>query len=129
MDEPTVGLDPKQIIEIRDLISRLGKNHTVILSSHILSEIQAVCDRIIIINGGRLVADGTPDELSKASVRDLRLLGLGFRDSRVFETTKMVKNKDHHGKRACFVVYIVICSKSFALKKRGEMWYNFFART
>lgn len=66
LDEPTVGLDPKQIIEIRDLISRLGKNHTVILSSHILSEIQAVCDRIIIINGGRLVADGTPDELSKA---------------------------------------------------------------
>ncbi|MBQ1231492.1 MAG: ATP-binding cassette domain-containing protein, partial [Clostridia bacterium] len=60
LDEPTVGLDPKQIIEIRDLISRLGKNHTVILSSHILSEIQAVCDRIIIINGGRLVADGTP---------------------------------------------------------------------
>ncbi|MBQ1230737.1 MAG: ABC transporter, partial [Clostridia bacterium] len=57
-------------IEIRDLISRLGKNHTVILSSHILSEIQAVCDRIIIINGGRLVADGTPDELSKALSAD-----------------------------------------------------------
>lgn len=70
LDEPTVGLDPKQIIEIRDLISRLGKNHTVILSSHILSEIQAVCDRIIIINGGRLVADGTPDELSKALSAD-----------------------------------------------------------
>lgn len=70
LDEPTVGLDPKQIIEIRDLISRLGRNHTVILSSHILSEIQAVCDRIIIINGGRLVADGTPDELSKALSAD-----------------------------------------------------------
>ncbi len=65
LDEPTVGLDPKQIIEIRNLISRLGKNHTVILSSHILSEIQAVCDRIIIINKGRIVADGTTDELSK----------------------------------------------------------------
>ncbi len=65
LDEPTVGLDPKQIIEIRDLIARLGKNHTVILSSHILSEIQAVCERIIIINRGRLVADDTPTELSK----------------------------------------------------------------
>lgn len=65
LDEPTVGLDPKQIIEIRNLITRLGKNHTVILSSHILSEIQAVCGRIIIINKGHIVADGTPDELSK----------------------------------------------------------------
>ncbi len=64
LDEPTVGLDPKQIIEIRNLIQKLGKNHTVILSSHILSEIQAVCDRIIIINKGHIVADGTPDELS-----------------------------------------------------------------
>lgn len=65
LDEPTVGLDPKQIIEIRELISKLGKNHTVILSSHILSEIQAVCNRIIIINGGRLVANDTAENLSK----------------------------------------------------------------
>lgn len=65
LDEPTVGLDPQQIIEIRTLISKLGKNHTVILSSHILSEIQAVCKRILIINNGELVADGTPLELSQ----------------------------------------------------------------
>ncbi len=70
LDEPTVGLDPKQIIEIRNLITRLGKNHTVILSSHILSEIQAVCGRIIIINKGHIVADGTPDELSKSISSD-----------------------------------------------------------
>ena len=57
LDEPTVGLDPKQIIEIRNLISRLGKNHTIILSSHILSEIQEVCERIIIINRGKIIAD------------------------------------------------------------------------
>lgn len=63
LDEPTVGLDPKQIIEIRNLVKRLGKNHTVILSSHILSEVQAVCDRILVINRGRLVADGTAEEL------------------------------------------------------------------
>ena len=64
LDEPTVGLDPKQIIEIRNLISRLGKNHTIILSSHILSEIQAVCKRVIIINKGQIIADDTTENLS-----------------------------------------------------------------
>ena len=64
LDEPTVGLDPKQIIEIRNLISRLGRNHTIILSSHILSEIQAVCKRVIIINKGQIIADDTPENLS-----------------------------------------------------------------
>ncbi len=63
LDEPTVGLDPKQIIEIRDLIRSLAEKHTVILSSHILSEIQEVCDKIIIIHQGRLIANGTPSEL------------------------------------------------------------------
>ena len=65
LDEPTVGLDPRQIIEIRDLIRRLGEEHTVILSSHILSEVRSVCDRIIIISEGRLVASDTPDNLEK----------------------------------------------------------------
>ncbi len=64
LDEPTVGLDPNQIIEIRSLIKKLGKNHTVILSSHILPEIQAVCDRIIIINKGVVAADGTASEIA-----------------------------------------------------------------
>ena len=64
LDEPTVGLDPSQIIEIRSLIKKLGKNHTVILSSHILPEIQAVCDRIIIINKGVIAADGTATEIA-----------------------------------------------------------------
>ncbi len=64
LDEPTVGLDPKQIIEIRNLIAKLGKNHTIILSSHILSEISAICRRVIIINRGQIVADDTPDNLS-----------------------------------------------------------------
>lgn len=73
LDEPTVGLDPKQIIEIRNLIAKLGKNHTVILSSHILSEIQAVCGRIIVINKGHIVADGTPDELSERISADRSL--------------------------------------------------------
>lgn len=59
LDEPTVGLDPIQIIEIRDLIRSLGQSHTVILSSHILSEVQAICDKILIIAHGRLVAFDT----------------------------------------------------------------------
>ncbi len=64
-DEPTVGLDPKQIIEIRNLIRSLGKNHTVILSTHILQEVQAVCDRIIIINKGRIVADEKTENITR----------------------------------------------------------------
>ncbi|MBQ4094216.1 MAG: ATP-binding cassette domain-containing protein [Oscillospiraceae bacterium] len=65
LDEPTVGLDPTQIIEIRTLIKQLGENRTVILSSHILSEIEAVCDRVLVIDHGRLIADDTPGNLSK----------------------------------------------------------------
>ena len=64
LDEPTVGLDPAQMIEIRSLIHDLGKTHTVILSSHILSEVQTVCDRVLIIAGGKLIAQGTPEELA-----------------------------------------------------------------
>lgn len=65
LDEPTVGLDPKQIIEIRDLIKKLGEDHTIILSSHILSEVSEICDHVMIISGGQLIASGTPDELMK----------------------------------------------------------------
>lgn len=65
LDEPTVGLDPKQIIEIRNLIKDLGKEHTIILSSHILPEVSAVCERLIIINNGKIVASDTPENLSK----------------------------------------------------------------
>lgn len=65
LDEPTVGLDPIQIIEIRELITELGKTHTVIFSSHILSEVQAICDRILMIAKGKLVAFGEPEALQK----------------------------------------------------------------
>jgi ABC-2 type transport system ATP-binding protein len=63
VDEPTVGLDPKQIIEIRNLITGLGRKHTIILSSHILSEVQSVCDKIVIINKGRIIADAKKEQL------------------------------------------------------------------
>jgi ABC-2 type transport system ATP-binding protein len=65
LDEPTAGLDPKQILEIRDLIIALGKDHTIILSSHILPEVSAVCRRVLIINRGRIVADDSPENLAK----------------------------------------------------------------
>lgn len=65
LDEPTVGLDPKQIIEIRKLIKALGKEHTIILSSHILPEVSAVCERVVIINKGEIAAIDTPENLSK----------------------------------------------------------------
>jgi ABC-2 type transport system ATP-binding protein len=74
LDEPTVGLDPKQMVEIRTLIKRLGKNHTVILSSHILSEIQAVCDRVVIINKGVIAADDTATNLSDKVTTDHRII-------------------------------------------------------
>ena len=68
LDEPTVGLDPKQITEIRNLIKELGKEHTVILSSHILSEVSQICNRVIIINKGKIVAIDTPENLEKKAV-------------------------------------------------------------
>ena len=73
LDEPSVGLDPKQIIEIRTLIKKLGKNHTVILSSHILSEVQAVCDKIVVIDKGKLVANDTAENLSHNLSADHKL--------------------------------------------------------
>jgi ABC-2 type transport system ATP-binding protein len=65
LDEPTSGLDPNQIVEIRNLIKQLGRAKTVVLSTHILSEVQATCDRVIIVNEGSIVADGTPSALQK----------------------------------------------------------------
>mgnify|MGYP004633754585 FL=1 len=70
LDEPTVGLDPKQVTEIRALIKELGKEHTVILSSHILSEVSQICNRVIIINNGQIVAVDTPENLEKKVVTD-----------------------------------------------------------
>ncbi len=77
LDEPTSGLDPNQIVEIRKLIKELGKQKTVILSSHILSEVEATCDRILIINKGRIVADGSSDTLrQQAQGQELLTVGI-----------------------------------------------------
>ena len=73
LDEPTIGLDPQQIIETRNLIRELGKEHTIILSSHILPEVQAVCSRVLIINKGKIVASDTPENLSRGLSNDNRI--------------------------------------------------------
>lgn len=95
LDEPTVGLDPKQIIEIRTLISNLGKNHTIILSSHILSEIQAVCERIIVINRGKLVADGKTDTLAHDLSKEHKLIArIEGPEKEVMRSIKQLENVD-----------------------------------
>lgn len=103
LDEPTVGLDPRQIIEIRNLIGKLGRSHTVVLSSHILSEIQAVCDRILVINRGYLVADNTPDKLAQSASADRRLVARiqGPHDEvlRVLETLPRIVSVADLGKK------------------------------
>lgn len=93
LDEPTVGLDPKQIIEIRDLIKGLGRKHTVILSSHILSEVSAVCDHVLIIDKGRLVASDSPENLSKLIAGDNSLeLTIKGREEDIRKAFDMVEN-------------------------------------
>lgn len=79
LDEPTVGLDPKQIIEIRNLIKKLGEKHTIILSSHILSEISQICERVIIINEGKIVAIDTPENLEEKT-REKNILFVTIED-------------------------------------------------
>lgn len=93
LDEPTVGLDPKQIIEIRDLIKSLGQKHTVILSSHILSEVSAVCDHVLIIDKGKLVASDTPENLGKlmSGANSLELTVKG-QESEIRKALDMVEN-------------------------------------
>jgi len=73
-DEPTVGLDPKQIIDIRNLIKALGRDHTIILSTHILPEVQAICDRIVIINKGEIVANEKTDDIAKSIMSSRRIM-------------------------------------------------------
>ena len=103
LDEPTVGLDPKQIIEIRNLIQQIGKKHTIILSSHILSEVSAICHRVLIINKGKIVASGTPEELSKKVNNSnkvlLRVKGSKqdiYKKIRELENVELVKEQGVH---------------------------------
>ena len=111
LDEPTVGLDPKQIIEIRTLIRKLGKNHTVILSSHILSEVQAVCDRIVVINEGRVVANDTEENLSHKLTGDSKFI------CKIDGVDKVYCDAEHKGH---------ICDYRIEAREGSEIRYDLF---
>ena len=103
LDEPTVGLDPKQIIEIRKVISELGRDRTIILSSHILAEISAICEKVIIINNGSVMAIGSPDELSgkitPRNILELRIMGEREEIRKVLEGIDALQNIKLIGQR------------------------------
>lgn len=90
LDEPTVGLDPNQIIEIRNLIRRLGKKHTIILSSHVLSEVQAICDRIVVINNGKIVADDMKDAMTSQAADDKLIAVIEGREQAVLSAIRQI---------------------------------------
>lgn len=116
-DEPTVGLDPQQIIEIRNLIKELGKNHTVILSSHILSEIQATCDRVIIINNGKIVTDEKMEDIKNKSLSGNKFVFEIDGDfQKVYDVLKETDgvNKVEKSKEGCFIVE---CADSVGTRK------------
>lgn len=132
LDEPTVGLDPKQIIEIRKLIKALGKQHTIILSSHILPEVSAVCERVVIINKGQIAAIDTPENLSKGmnSVSKLSATIVGAKSSVIstIEGIYGIKYVEPHIERGTDAIeYIIESDKDldirrplfFALAKAG----------
>lgn len=93
LDEPTVGLDPKQILEIRNLIKELGKKHTVILSSHILSEVSQICDRVVIINNGKIVAIDTPEKLEeKTQSKNILYITVEDKNEKMLKIKEKVKD-------------------------------------
>jgi ABC-2 type transport system ATP-binding protein len=93
LDEPTTGLDPNQIVEIRELIKRIGREKTVIFSTHILSEVSATCDRAVIINNGKIVAEGSPAELAaKAGARELIYVKIKGAQAAVLEKLQAMAN-------------------------------------
>lgn len=123
LDEPTVGLDPKQITEIRELIKKLGKKHTVILSSHILSEVSQICEKVIIINKGKIVAIDTPENLERAT-RDNNAISITIEDpknninkvkEKIKEISKVdfIKDNDDGTKE-----YAIISSSNVDLRKK-----------
>ena len=128
LDEPTVPLDPKQIIEIRDLIKTLSEKHTVILSSHILSEVSAVCDYVMIIAHGKLVASDTPDNLSKlmlgSNVLDLTIKGNKTMIHEMVSALPDIDSMEVHDSAEPGCVDIVVKSPQ-NVDVREELFYKF----
>ena len=123
LDEPTVGLDPKQITEIRTLIKKLGKKHTIILSSHILSEVSQICEKVVIINKGKIIAVDTPENLEK-STREKNGISITVEDPKnnmqnlkgkikEIKSIELVKDNKDGTKQ-----YIIISSADVDLRKK-----------
>lgn len=130
LDEPTTGLDPNQVIEILGLIRKIGREKTVIISSHILTEIEATCDRVLIINKGKIVANGTSAELRSTSTKDrlLKISIIGADDTEVYEELTAVPGLENivQTDRHCFNIH---CSRDIEIEKilfemcRQRNWY------
>jgi ABC-2 type transport system ATP-binding protein len=121
LDEPTVGLDPTQIIEVRKLIKALGKDHTIILSSHIMQEISAVCERIIIINKGQIVAIDTPENLAKSvegsAMYSVRIDGPKEDVINALKAIQGVKSVKENGESEDGIEYLVETDKDVDFRK------------
>lgn len=121
LDEPTVGLDPTQIIEVRKLIKALGKDHTIILSSHIMQEISAVCERIIIINKGQIVAIDTPENLTRSvessAMYSVRIDGPEDKVIKALKNIAGVRNVKEDAKFEDGVEYLLEADKDVDLRK------------
>lgn len=128
LDEPTVGLDPVQIIEIRDLIRKLSKNHMIILSSHILSEISAVCDKVLILNKGKLVASDTPENLinhiNHSTGIELEVKGEKERIEQILSIIEEIENVDFSKNSANDIVSFTVYSKE-EKELREAIFYAF----
>lgn len=116
LDEPTTGLDPNQIVEIRELIKTIGKEKTVILSSHILAEVEATCDRILIINNGKIVADGSAENLRKQAQGNevLHLTIEGGERNEIFNALKVLPSVQ-------LTDFVAGQEKSFSIQSKAEM--------
>ena len=93
MDEPTIGIDPIQVVETRELISELGKEHTMLLSSHILPEVSAICPRVLVINDGRIVADDNPERLSE-KLQHAERIEISIRNAENNEFMSLIRDLD-----------------------------------
>ena len=117
LDEPTVGLDPKQVTQIRSLIKSLGKEHTVILSSHILSEVSQICEKVIIINKGKLIAVDTPENLEKKEAgENILLVTVEDTEGKIESTVKTMPNI----KEIKLIKEIPDGTKQYSITARGE---------
>jgi len=120
LDEPTIGLDPKQIIEVRELIKELGEDHTIILSTHILPEVSATCGRVIIINNGRIVAEDTPENLTGGREGheniEVSIEGPSGEVTSALKALSGIKRVESNGEGKNFVYKIEIDKKSDARK-------------